>query len=158
MKAALEVNHEELTGTHPEAPGACKSTLTLLRLGLADELGHSQWTNNEMKSVNNWIQHNTRNVKHGTNSYHVHCYVAMAMVESEKRLKRIPHAEHHPRLRAALQQNMYRVTHHPITCARRPSTNFGVTTAMRPVLQRYRSPNWKRVSACKRLRMVSAPS
>ena len=72
-------------------------------MGLAKELGHS--LNNVVENVNSRIQHYTRNVKGWTNSYQVHRYVAMALVESEKKLKRISHAEHLPKLLAALQNS-----------------------------------------------------
>ena len=89
-------------------------------MGLAEELVHSLRTNNVMENVNGRIQQYTRNVICWTNSYQMHCYTAMALVESEIKLKRIPHAEHFPKLRTALQKSMCKASNNTSSNHLRP--------------------------------------
>ena len=97
-----------------------EETLTLRPVGLAEKLGHILRTNNVMENVNSQIQHNTRNVQRWTNSYQVHRYVTMPLVESEKKLKPNPNAEHLPKLRAALQKSICKTSNNTSSNHLRP--------------------------------------
>ena len=109
-KKALSDVHRELLGVNRSAANSLmegiEETLTLHRLGIFDELGRSLKTTNSIESLNSQLGRYLRKVKHGMHSDQRQRWVAMAILESEKRMRRINHPENLPLLRAALQENI----------------------------------------------------
>ena len=111
-KQALVELHRELLRVNRSAANSLmeglEETLTLHRLGVFDELGRSLKTTNAIESLNSQLGKYLRNVKHWMHSDQRQRWVAMGILESEKRMRRINHPENLPLLRAALQENIKR--------------------------------------------------
>jgi putative transposase len=78
-------------------------TLTLHRLGLAEELGESFSTTNCLESINAQLGQRTDKVDYWKNSNQLHRWVATALLEIEPRLRRVRGYRHLPHLRRALK-------------------------------------------------------
>ena len=111
-KQALTELHRELLCVNRSAANSLmeglEETLTLHRLGVFDVLGRSLKTTNAIESLNSQLGTYLRNVKHWMHSDQRQRWVAMGILESEKRMRRINHPENLPLLRAALQENIKR--------------------------------------------------
>ncbi len=81
-------------------------TLTLHRLGLAEELRLSFATTNVIESIQAHVGRLTDHVDHYRNSEQKQRWVARALLEIEPRLRRVRGMKHLPALRAALQREM----------------------------------------------------
>jgi transposase-like protein len=78
-------------------------TLTLHRLGLAEELGESFSTTNCLESINAQLGQRTDKVDYWKNSNQLHRWVATALLEIEPRLRRVRGYRHLSHLRRALK-------------------------------------------------------
>ncbi len=111
-KEALADIHRELLGLNRSAANSLmeglEETLTLHRLGVFDELGRSLKTTNSIESLNSQLGKYLRKVKHWMHSDQRQRWVAMGILEAEKKMRRIQHPEKLPMLRAALQENIKR--------------------------------------------------
>ena len=107
-KEALKALQEELEPRERQAANSLaegmEETLTLHRLGVADEIGRSLQTTNIIENVNSHLGERTRRVKRWINSNQRQRWTAMAMWETEPRLKPISCAEHLPKLQEALSE------------------------------------------------------
>lgn len=83
-----------------------EETLTLHRLGLAEELRLSFATTNVIESVQAHVGRLTDHVDHYRNSEQKQRWVATALLEIEPRLRRVRGMKHLPTLRAAMQREM----------------------------------------------------
>ena len=81
-----------------------EETLTLHKLGVASEMGRSLRTTNIIENVNSHLGARTRRVKRWMNSDQRQRWVAMAMLETEPRLRTLRCAEHLPKLQEALSE------------------------------------------------------
>lgn len=81
-----------------------QETLTLHRLGVFQELGISLKTTNCLESINAQIARLTGRVTYWKNSNQRHRWVASALLEIEKGLRKIKGYRHLPMLRKALQR------------------------------------------------------
>lgn len=108
-KALTDIHCELLTINRSAANSlieGLEETLTLHRLGIFEELGLSLKTTNAIESLNSQLGRYLRKVKHWMHSDQRQRWVVMAILEAEKRMRRINHPENLPLLRAALQQNI----------------------------------------------------
>jgi len=78
-------------------------TLTLHRLGLAEELGESFSTTNCLESINAQLGQRTDKVDYWKNSNQLHRWVATALIEIEPRLRKVRGYRHLSHLRRALK-------------------------------------------------------
>lgn len=78
-------------------------TLTLHRLGLAEELGESFSTTNCLESINAQLGQRTDKVDYWKNSNQLHRWVATALMEIEPRLRKVRGYRHLPYLRRSLK-------------------------------------------------------
>ena len=83
-----------------------EETLTLHRLGLAEELRLSFATTNVIESIQAHVGRLTDHVDHYRNSEQKQRWVATALLEIEPRLRRVRGMKHLPALRAALQREI----------------------------------------------------
>jgi transposase-like protein len=83
-----------------------EETLTLHRLGLAEELRLSFATTNAIESIQAHIGRLTDHVDHYRNSEQKQRWVGTALLEIEPRLRRVRGMKHLPALRTALQREM----------------------------------------------------
>jgi len=83
-----------------------EETLTLHRLGLAEELRLSFATTNVIESIQAHVGRLTDHVDHYRNSEQKQRWVGTALLEIEPRLRRVRGMKHLPALRAALQREM----------------------------------------------------
>ncbi len=83
-----------------------EETLTLHRLGLFEELGISLKTTNCLESINAQVARLTGRVTYWKNSNQRHRWVASALLEIEKGLRKIKGYRHLPMLRKALQREL----------------------------------------------------
>lgn len=83
-----------------------EETLTLHRLGLFQELGTSLKTTNLIESINAGLGQKTDKVDYWKNSDQKQRWVASALLDQEKRLRKIKGYKHLPRLREALKKMM----------------------------------------------------
>lgn len=81
-----------------------EETLTLHRLGLFRELGISLKTTNLIESINAGLGQKTDKVDYWKNSDQKQRWVASALLDQEKRLRKIKGYQHLPRLKEALKQ------------------------------------------------------
>lgn len=81
-----------------------EETLTLHRLGVFQELGISLKTTNCIESINSQVARFTTRVTFWKNSNQRHRWVASALLEIEKTLRRVKGYRHLPMLRKALQR------------------------------------------------------
>ena len=88
-----------------------EETLTLHRLGVAAELGHSLRTTNIIGTVNSHLGHTTHQVKRRMDSDQRQRRIALAMWETEPRLKVLPCASHLPALHKALAACVSKQSH-----------------------------------------------
>lgn len=111
-KEALTDIHRELLGVNRSAANSLmeglEETLTLHRLGVFEELGRSLNTTNSIESLNRQLGKYLRRVKHWMHSDQRQRWVAMGILEAEKKMRRVHHPEQLPMLRAALQENIKR--------------------------------------------------
>ena len=109
-RAALMALHAQLQTYNPQAARSLaeglEETLTLHKLGLVGELGGSLQTTNLIENVDSRLGARTRRVKRWVNSHQRQRWVAMAILETEPRLKKIPGAEHLPKLQKALAERV----------------------------------------------------
>lgn len=87
-----------------------EETLTLHRLGVFQELGISLKTTNCLESINSQVARFTGRVTYWKNSNQRHRWVASALLEIEKGLRKIKGYRHLPMLRKALQREL-RIEH-----------------------------------------------
>jgi transposase-like protein len=109
-KAALKRVRSELALMNQSAAKSLdeglEETLTLHRLGLAEELRLSFATTNVIESVQAHVGRLTDHVDHYRNSEQKQRWVATALLEIEPRLRRVRGMKHLPALRVALQREM----------------------------------------------------
>ncbi|TMQ70891.1 MAG: hypothetical protein E6K81_11405 [Candidatus Eisenbacteria bacterium] len=109
-KAALKRTRSELALMNQSAAKSLdeglEETLTLHRLGLAEELRLSFATTNVIESVQAHVGRLTDHVDHYRNSEQKQRWVATALLEIEPRLRRVRGMKHLPTLRAAIQREM----------------------------------------------------
>jgi transposase-like protein len=109
-KAALKRTRSELALMNQSAARSLdeglEETLTLHRLGLAEELRLSFATTNVIESVQAHVGRLTDHVDHYRNSEQKQRWVATALLEIEPRLRRVRGMKHLPTLRAAIQREM----------------------------------------------------
>lgn len=107
-KAALQRVRNELALVNQSAAGSLdeglEETLTLHRIGLAEELRWSFATTNAIESIQAHIGRLTDHVDHYRNSEQKQRWVGTALLEIEPRLRCVRGMKHLPALRAALQQ------------------------------------------------------
>lgn len=83
-----------------------EETLTLHRLKLFGELGHSFKTTNCIESINALVEQRTGKVDYWKNSNQCHRWLAAALNDVTPRLNDVSGRPHLPRLRAALQEHI----------------------------------------------------
>ena len=109
-KAALKRVRSELALMNQSAAKSLddglEETLTLHRLGLAEELRLSFATTNVIESIQAHVGRLTDHVDHYRNSEQKQRWVGTALLEIEPRLRRVRRMKHLPALRAALQREM----------------------------------------------------
>ncbi len=116
-KPTYEQAKEVLTGIHCDLQGINRSaanslmegleeTLTLHRLGIFEQLGRSLKTTNSIESLNSQLGKYLRRVKHWMHTDQRQRWVAMAILEAERKMRRIQHREQLPLLRSALEKNI----------------------------------------------------
>ncbi len=109
-KAALRRVRSELALMNQSAARSLddglEETLTLHRLGLAEELRLSFATTNVIESVQAHVGRLTDHVDHYRNSDQKQRWIGTALLEIEPRLRRVRGMKHLPLLRAALQREM----------------------------------------------------
>ena len=107
----LEALTEELEPVHSAAASSLREgmeeMLTLHRLGVRGALRKSLRTNNAIESLNSLIAGFTRNVKRWTNTHQIHRWIALALVETERRLNPLRGAEDLLKLREAMCPDTY---------------------------------------------------
>lgn len=106
-KAALKNIRTELALENESAARSLdeglEETLALHRLGVFKELGISLKTTNCLESINAQVSRFTGKVTYWRTSHQKHRWIASALLETEKRLRRIKGYKHLPALRKALQ-------------------------------------------------------
>jgi len=109
-KAALKRVRSELALMNQSAAKSLdeglEETLTLHRLGLAEELRLSFATTNVIESIQAHVGRLTDHVDHYRNSEQKQRWVATALLEIEPRLRRVRGMKHLSTLRAAIQREM----------------------------------------------------
>ena len=103
MRAELKLVNESAVRSLDEG---FEETLTLHRLGLFHELGVSLKTTNCLESINAQVARFTGRVTHWKNSNQRHRWVASALLEIEKSLRKIKGYRALPNLRIALQKEL----------------------------------------------------
>jgi transposase-like protein len=83
-----------------------EETLTLHRLGLFRELGESLKTTNSLESINAQLGQRTDKVDHWRNSDQKHRWIATALLDIEKSLRKIKGYRYLLRLQEALKRSM----------------------------------------------------
>jgi len=83
-----------------------EETLTLHRLGVFQELGISLKTTNCLESINSQVARLTGRITYWKNSNQRHRWVASALLEIEKGLRKVKGYRHLPMLRKALQREL----------------------------------------------------
>ncbi|MCH8957702.1 hypothetical protein IIA28_20670 [candidate division KSB1 bacterium] len=83
-----------------------QETFTLHRLGLFPQLGISLKTTNCLESINTQVARLTGRITYWKNSNQRHRWVASALLEIEKGLRKIKGYRHLPMLRKALQREL----------------------------------------------------
>ena len=105
---ALQALQEELEPHERQAANSLaegmEETLTLHKLGVAGEIGRSLQTTNIIENVNSHLGERTRRVKRWVNSGQRQRWTAMAMWETEPRLRPLNCAKHLPKLQDALSE------------------------------------------------------
>ena len=101
----LHIHHCLSMGV-PSPPRASQIHFIHGLLGLREELGKSLLTTNIIESMNSCIALRLLRIKRWMSSDHRHRWAAMAIMDTEPRLKRIPNAKWLPKLRAALQKEI----------------------------------------------------
>lgn len=105
-KAALLRAHRELRLLNASAAASLleglEETLTLQRLGLAEELGASFRTTNVLESIMAQVEHRTAKVDHWRTSDQKQRWGAASLLQSEPRLRKVKGDRHLPKLIAAL--------------------------------------------------------
>ncbi len=109
-KGALLKIRSELKVLNLSAVGSLddgvEETLTLHRLGLFRELGESLKTTNSLESINAQLGQRTDKVDHWRNSDQKHRWIATALLDIEKSLRKIKGYRYLPRLQEALKRSM----------------------------------------------------
>jgi transposase-like protein len=109
-KAALQRVRSELALMNQSAAKSLddglEETLTLHRLGLAEELRLSFATTNVIESIQAHVGRLTDHVDHYRNSEQKQRWVGTALLEIEPRLRRVRGMKHLPALRVALQREI----------------------------------------------------
>ena len=80
-----------------------EETLTLHRLGLFEELGRSLKTTNCIENLNGQVERYLGNVKRWHHSPQRHRWMALALLEAERRMRRLTGYRHLPKLKRALK-------------------------------------------------------
>jgi transposase-like protein len=83
-----------------------EETLTLHRLGLMEELGKSFSTTNLIESVNSQLAKYLRKVKYWVNADMKARWIAVALFEAERRMRRLDHYKKLPLLRMAIKTEL----------------------------------------------------
>lgn len=100
---------EQLEKINPSAARslleALDETLTVLRLGLPEELKRSLRSTNIIESTNNGVRDRSRNVKRWRDGIQVERWTAAGLLETEKKFRRIKGYKHLPVLMAALNND-----------------------------------------------------
>lgn len=107
IRAELRVLNESAVRSLDEG---LEETLTLHRLGVFQELGISLKTTNCLESINSQVARFTGRVTYWKNSNQRHRWVASALLEIEKGLRKIKGYRYLPMLRKALQPKL-RIQH-----------------------------------------------
>jgi transposase-like protein len=81
-----------------------EETLTLHRLGLFEELGRSLKTTNCIENLNGQVERRIGNVKRWHHSPQRHRWMALALLEAERRMRRLTGYQHLPKLKQALNE------------------------------------------------------
>jgi len=106
-KAALETVKKELRLVNESAVRSLdegqEETLTLHRLGLAEQLGASFKTTNCLESVNAQVARHTKRVCRWRNSHQMQRWLACALLDIEPRLHKVKGHRWLPQLRRAIQ-------------------------------------------------------
>jgi transposase-like protein len=103
LKIKSELKEKNLSAMRSLEEGF-EETLTLHRLGLFEELGTSLKTTNLIESINAGLGQRTDKVDYWRNSDQKQRWIASALLDLEKRLRRIKGYKHLPRLREALKK------------------------------------------------------
>lgn len=100
--------HAELEQINRKAAASLREgleeTLTLHRLGLFEELGRSLKTTNGIENLMGQVARRIDKVKRWHHSPQRHRWMAMALVEAERRMNRLPGYADLPKLKAALKE------------------------------------------------------
>ena len=107
-KERLLALHAELEPVNRKAAGSLREgleeTLTLHRLGLFEELGRSLKTTNCIENLNEQVGRRIGRVKRWHHSPQRHRWMALALLEGERRMRRLTGYRHLPRLKDALKE------------------------------------------------------
>ena len=103
IRAELKLLNESAVRSLDEG---LEETLTLHRLGVFQELGISLKTTNCLESINSQVARLTGRVTYWKNSNQRHRWVASALLEIEKGLRKVKGYRHLPMLRKALQREL----------------------------------------------------
>jgi transposase-like protein len=99
--------HAELEPVNRKAAGSLREgleeTLTLHRLGLFEELGRNLKTTNGIENLMGQVQQRIGKVKRWHHSPQRHRWMALALLEGERRMRRLTGYRHLPRLKDALK-------------------------------------------------------
>ena len=100
--------HAELGPVNRRAAGSLREgleeTLTLHRLGLFEELGRNLKTTNGIENLMGQVQQRIGKVKRWHHSPQRHRWMALALLEGERRMRRLTGYRHLPRLKDALKE------------------------------------------------------
>lgn len=100
--------HAELEPVNRKAAGSLREgleeTLTLHRLGLFEELGRNLKTTNGIENLMGQVQQRIGKVKRWHHSPQRHRWMALALLEGERRMRRLTGYRHLPRLKDALKE------------------------------------------------------
>jgi len=103
IRAELKLLNESAVRSLDEG---LEETLTLHRLGVFQELGISLKTTNCLESINSQVARLTGRITYWKNSNQRHRWVASALLEIEKGLRKVKGYRHLPMLRKALQREL----------------------------------------------------
>jgi putative transposase len=105
-EAMLRGLADQLHRNHPDAARSLleglEETLTVQHLNLPLELRRSLRNTNIIESANNGVRHRSRNVKRWRGGAHIERWVAAALIETEKKFRRIKGCKHMQLLIAAV--------------------------------------------------------
>jgi transposase-like protein len=107
-KERLQSLHAELQQINRQAARSLQEgleeTLTLHRLGLFEELGRNLKTTNGIENLMGQVEQRIGKVKRWHHSPQRHRWMALSLLESERRMRRLTGYRHLPRLKDALKE------------------------------------------------------